>query len=398
MGQVFRRLWPAALYVLIVAALLGSLALRGWSDTWRPIVPTMAPVFADMRTVQGAIRSEQLGFDPHFTNPGDPWGRPMNYPGIWLGLAKTIGLDSEHRFLAFVGLYVGAFVVMLFALLLRYPSGWLLAACCSTATFLAVERGNNDLAVFVLVSVGLMCNRGVIAIGCVLLASILKLFPIAASIIWLSKPWRILLTGLGFCLYLGWYWPDIVATMHGVPSSASLSFGTKSIAAWTNFSVRWWVILLLHVSIGMVVWRGMRDQLRRLLSASLTHTFSASFRPDLGKRARLLLGGASIYVLTYAISSSWDYRLIFLILCIPALSSASESAVGRALLVTICVSMFDYWLSRLGIVGRLGVVAAKSITFVLLFAILVECSFAIASSFRAVGRNACGSAERGGAV
>jgi hypothetical protein len=58
--------------------------------TWTLLqVPAMYPPFADLRTVQGALTSIARGFDPQITNPGDPWSRPMNYPMVWIKIAKT---------------------------------------------------------------------------------------------------------------------------------------------------------------------------------------------------------------------------------------------------------------------------------------------------------------------
>jgi hypothetical protein len=370
MRKSFSQWCIPAVYLLLVASLCGSMALRGWADTWRPIVPTMSPVFADMRTVQGAIQSERLGFDPHFSNPGDPWARLMNYPGIWLSIAKTLSLDLEERFIAFVGLYVAAFLAILFWLLCCYPSIPLLVACCSTATFLAIERGNNDLVVFVFVALGLIQHGSWGLACCLVVASVLKLFPIVACFTLLRKPSLLLMTLLGFGVYVMWQWADMLGTVHGVPTSAYLSFGTKSLAALLNYSVRWWILLILHVALAALVWHFMRAQLRSLLIQFMPT--SELFDTDLNPRARLFFGGGSIYLFTYAVSSSFDYRLIFLILCIPALTKATQSRLGLVLLVAVCISMFEYWMGRLGSFGRLTASASKAATFVLLSALFAE--------------------------
>ena len=320
----------------------------------------MSPPFADMRTVQGAILSERLGYNPQYENPGDPWGRPMNYPMVWLFVAKTLSLEVELHFLLFVAAYVALFVVVLIWLLARYPSAWLLAACCSSATLLAVERGNNDIVIFVLLTIAFASRWGIVSSVGVLAACYLKLFPIAAACVLLRRPLLLLLTITFFLTYVAVSWSDVLGTLNGVPASAHLSYGTKSLAAICGYSIRWSVILAAHAALGVAVTVIFRSQFTSIFKGA---------REDVG--FRLFLGGASIYVLTFAISSSWDYRLIFLILCIPWLADAQRSKRCSGFLIAILIAMCDYWLSPLGIVARVAVVTAKTAIFVVFFAILL---------------------------
>ncbi len=135
-------------WLAILAAVLGF----GWSPTWSSLtVPTLSPAFADMRSVQASIDTARHGLDPHAVNPGDPWHRPMDYPMVWTRLAAALQLEQERRYLGFELLLVGGFLLSVIGLLRRAPSGWLLAAAFSSSVLLLVERGNNDLAVFILV-------------------------------------------------------------------------------------------------------------------------------------------------------------------------------------------------------------------------------------------------------
>ncbi|MBY0379068.1 MAG: hypothetical protein K2P99_01565, partial [Burkholderiales bacterium] len=89
--------------IAIAIAVTICIFVFGYTQTWDAVlVPTMAfplksnwyfgntinphifsyghPVFGDMRVIQGSIDSYNAGFNPHIFNPGDPWGRLMNYP------------------------------------------------------------------------------------------------------------------------------------------------------------------------------------------------------------------------------------------------------------------------------------------------------------------------------
>ena len=92
----------AYLAIFTLAWLFLGMAIlhNGWLDTWKTLhIPSMVPPFADMRTVQGSILSDQLGLDPQISNPGDPWARTLDYPKIWLGIAKFFQLNNETNFM-----------------------------------------------------------------------------------------------------------------------------------------------------------------------------------------------------------------------------------------------------------------------------------------------------------
>jgi len=70
--------------VLFYTFVVISLVINGWTKTWTHlgVNPSMKPIFADLRPLQGAALSIKEGFDPNYVNPGDPWGRAQNYPSI----------------------------------------------------------------------------------------------------------------------------------------------------------------------------------------------------------------------------------------------------------------------------------------------------------------------------
>ena len=75
-----------------------------------------------MRTVQGALYSLNEGFNPQINNPGDPWGRSMNYPSIWISISELFNLQIELHFKIFVSLMVLLFLGCCFLMLRQYPS------------------------------------------------------------------------------------------------------------------------------------------------------------------------------------------------------------------------------------------------------------------------------------
>jgi hypothetical protein len=106
----------ALLAVTVFALMLVFLfLLLGYEQTWRLwSIPVMSPPFADLRVITHGADSVARGFDPLINNPGDPWGRPLNYPKIWQSL-YSVGVNKSHTVLLGLGMILSflAGVVMI---------------------------------------------------------------------------------------------------------------------------------------------------------------------------------------------------------------------------------------------------------------------------------------------
>jgi hypothetical protein len=133
------------------------------------------------------------GLNAYVANPLDYFGRPHVYSHWWLHL-RDLGLTRADNF--WVGLtLVGAFLVA--ALSRLRPAEprqmlYYLAVLCSSPVLLAVNRANNDLVVFVLLTPLVSClldGRGVVRLAAPFLiaaAAALKYYPAAAGLVLLA--------------------------------------------------------------------------------------------------------------------------------------------------------------------------------------------------------------------
>src|SRR5262249_6776131 len=132
------------------------------------------------RVIQGAVISAQNGSNPQLSNPGDPWGRKINYPMLWVSIGSALNLADESRFILICTILVFCFTGICGSLLFYFPSFALLAALLSLATLRGIERANTDLLIFLILlpaALWLPKLRSVIA---VLVATVLKLYPVFA--------------------------------------------------------------------------------------------------------------------------------------------------------------------------------------------------------------------------
>jgi hypothetical protein len=146
-----------------------------------------------------------------------------------------------------VTLYVAAYLACCAVLLYRYPSLWMLLAVLSGSSLFAIERGNNDLVIFVLLFAAISLDSAWLGAALLLLATYLKLFPAFAALFLLRSRavfWSFLAAA---GLYLVVDHTEIAKVTGAVPVSADFAFGIPSL--------RWWLWLFFrnHPSTSVLV-------------------------------------------------------------------------------------------------------------------------------------------------
>jgi len=334
----------AAVFALLVATLAAT-------DRWRLVevvgVPSLAPAFADVRSITGAHVALANRVDPFVANPGDPWQRPFNYPRVWL-LPAELGARAEHTaaiaatlFLAF-GVGVATLAPLATTPLTALA---LLLVLFAPTTWLAIERANNDLLTFGLLATAalLALRRRALAAGCVTVAAALKLFPIFGLAGLLDEPNRrarrtVLVTGALFLGYLAWIRDDLPAIRANAQTWHPISYGItllpRAVADRLGWSFAWLLgaAALAFTAVGAFAIRARRRA--RLGAASSAHSLAA-FRI-----------GATVFVGTFLLGSNFDYRLIVLLLVVPQLvawSRSPDEAVRREARTRLVVLMLVVW-------------------------------------------------------
>jgi Glycosyltransferase family 87 len=145
--------------------------------------------FLDTHAVLAAAECGRRGIDVYLSNPCDVLGRPHSYSPLWLEIMpRSLGSGATG--------WVGAGLDLLFLSSLaavlrpRTPKELLIlgAAAVSPMTVYALERGNNDLVVFLLVICGGMLLAGsrpyrLFSYVLFVTAGLLKYYPLALLIL-----------------------------------------------------------------------------------------------------------------------------------------------------------------------------------------------------------------------
>jgi len=316
------RVLAGAMVVVFLGVLLGFRAATG-TTPWAHVGVAPGDLsFADLRSVTSSWDCVRKGIQPFPHNPCDPFHRPANYPRIWTQFGR-VGLGEGDTVPLGVAIAVVFFVSALaVAGPLTLGEGAVYGlTLIAPATMLGVERGNVDLLMFALVVLGVLLVRRSPWAGAVpiVLAGILKLYPAFAGVVLLRRRrrWPAAVASLVvLAVYAVVTLNDIRTLRHVIPRVVVNSYGAGVIVealrlahvSWVQSAAEVRYVRLAIIALG-------------LLLALVLFLARRNVEDDDGYELRrdAFWAGAAVYLGTYVFGSNFDYRLAFLVLCVPQL-------------------------------------------------------------------------------
>ncbi|WP_217429543.1 hypothetical protein, partial [Sphingomonas bacterium] len=184
-----------------VFGLLAALWIAGAFRAYRQIVILWGVdvfdfPFLDTETMLSGARCLRAGIDIYVSNPCDTLGRIYDYSPLWMLVAHlpvTLAWGAPAGLIVALA-YIGSLLLLPEARTARHTVAIALGAVSSVAVF-AVERGNNDLLLFLLAGAAatLACRSPrarLLGYGLALLAGLLKYFPLALLALAAREPPR----------------------------------------------------------------------------------------------------------------------------------------------------------------------------------------------------------------
>jgi hypothetical protein len=330
---------------LLAAALLGyfgiviwNVRVRGWKPAWDivRVHQTLTPPFMDLVAVLQGLDRYRSGTpvaeiqDYAF---GNEHALPVAYPSIWMWLFAPTGLGESQSVACGIALAtVVTAATVLFLGPLNLAEAFFTALLLISPSFmLGIERGNADLIVFLVTLLGLWLlskrfrGASACAASLIFFAALLKLYPIAALVSLLKKERRlglVVIPAALFAIYCGLILPElrrIAALIHPDPQLANAGRGTGSFGCMVAFD-RLFYRLHDHGSLISRSALELTGLATALVSAGIIAKVTSRLRaprlaPDLPGLA--FVAGAAIYAFCFLIGNNYDYRLRWLILCVP---------------------------------------------------------------------------------
>jgi len=318
--------------------------LRFWN------IPAMSPCFADLRVITHGADAAAKRFDPMLNNASDPWRRSLNYPRLWQCI-YYFGINKSDT------IWLGFTIILLFlvGIVMILPNArnrtilLVLGVITSPAVVLGMERANIDLFIFFLLSLSIIISRKSLfaAGGVIAFATALKLFPLFAISLFLKlekKPFIAYFFGFFafVILYFIVIWSDLALISQATPRATDLSYGMN--VGWMQMQkLNPLLGLLFHVvaiitivSSVFLFFLGCKYEVSNNIVKNDANSISLdSFRV-----------GAAVYLGTFLLGNNYDYRLSFLILCIPQLSYWIESCDSKLKwysIIALCSVLLSVW-------------------------------------------------------
>jgi hypothetical protein len=352
------------------------------------VVPLHVP-FGDFRTISSGIQYYEKGGDPYTDGRYDFMGREFNYPPVWLNLS-FLGVSPEavsYIYFVFATLFS---IALLFLFWKADHKGWYLSFLyiLSPPVMLALERCNNDLLMFFLVVSGIWIGRksvgglnnwlcGVL----VLFATFLKVFPVFAFYCLVRENWKLTLRLLiPFGIVSGVYFVSIKPILdlikENTPWSLYLSFGVNVIPEY--FAEKFSGVSLFQGSLLLIV--AWVIAAVGIVFGYLKGRKGSQPNNDDDYDTTLFRTGGAIYIAVFLLGSSYDYRLMFLLLTLPftfrsIFGKSEHSGFFRGYLGVMGVAYwvneasFHYWSN--GSLADVGLLVNEAANWGLFFMLLI---------------------------
>jgi hypothetical protein len=316
---------------------------RSIIDLWS-FIPRSHP-FVDSRYLSAQIDCWQHGINVYVTNPCDVLGRLQNLSPLWLRLSFW---PVDARWTNLLGLSIdGAFLLSLVVVpwpRSRTDQTFLCATLISPAILYGLERANQDLLMFALISIAIvLLERSfvfrLLGYAVILMAALLKFYPAVVFGTVLRENVRyaaliaivVAVVAMTFVMTLH---TELMAALANIPMPSTFvpGFGAMRLPAGM-------VLLLDGADVGRVdVWWRTAAYVALLLSA-LTLAVWLSTRPALrqavsqlfARELLCLMAGGLVMCGCFFAGSSLYYRGVYTLLVSPGLFATARSCPSRSL-------------------------------------------------------------------
>lgn len=354
-ASAVRRLIPAAAAgtLFLVAVTLWLVGARQAYTTlfWLMGFNAYRFPFLDTHAILSAVECYRRGIDVYVTNPCDVGGRLHVYAPAWLHLdllpittswTGPVGLALDLTFIVSL--------TMLPPVRRSIDSVIMTFAAISPAVGYALERGNNDVLVFMFaILAGWLALRSSrlrrLGHAFAVLGAVLKFYPLTLLILAWRERWSrcVVIVVLSLTVAVVCFLPDRVNLIRGlrlVPMGTVDSFGAGNIPAIFALNMHWplWSRVLIEaVLVGVM--------------ARWAFHWSHKLQPGLTRmcdaKQVFLTVGSILMVGCFLAGESNQYRAIHLLFVLPALLALAENANDRIPRVAVGLVLWAMWGSAL---------------------------------------------------
>ena len=359
--------------------------------------------FADWEYIPSAVRCWSEGVNVYTDNTCQTvWKNPQPFPYSPLLLRATF-LELGEHWINVTMLSVCVLFLLSLATLTP-PHNWrdliiALFATLSSATFLAAERGNADLILFLMIVAGINLRGLPLAFrlggyGLIIIAGLVKFYPLVALIVVLRERLPVIATvavaSMAALATLLFYHHELGLMFANLPAPSyfTMQFGSASLPGGIGLSVGKIMEKLGYANADAAQATGAlvsRAVLPILVVSAIAVAFVIARRCDLRcieaklptRQLDFLVAGAALISGCFFASQSVIYRGIFLLLALPGLAELSRQiptasgrrlfgSAGPAVVFVLWTPFLDECLNLAGLSARLQYIGVSPQTALLL--------------------------------
>ena len=355
------------IFFIFIFIIIFSIITKGWLVTWNTLhIPAMLPAHFDLRFYQYPALAISEGKNPLFAThefwaSNDFYNYGMsNYFLPFFKFAYFLNFHKEIYFISFALLTIFFYIICVLSLLkIKKNSFWILILFFSNSSLLAIERTNNDLIIFCLIYYSAMFPN-FIGVSLAMLATYIEFWPIVSGIGFIKKKIKILFF-ISSAIFLLIFYKSIFSTNMQPMLAEWFSFGAKSLSITIKRTFNLDISYLNIVGLLIII--------------TFLTLIIGGFKLEHKKKPndfeeRLFLIGATLYLSLFIMVSSFDYKLIFLLFCVPYLSLLKNIFTKWFILLTIVIASNYSWMSNSSITSSGHYI--NTISKILLFVILLN--------------------------
>ena len=363
------------LFFFFIFLIIASILTKGWLATWYALhMPSLLPPHFDLRFYQYPAFAINEGRNPLFSLHelwflNSPSGTFSGLPEYFLPAFKFAYFLNFHKEPYFLGFALFIIINYIFCsykiLTIKKNSFWILILFFSSSSLLLIERTNNDIIIFCLLYwTAVFPNLWGVILN--LLAVYIEFWPMAAGIAFIKKKIKILLLIL-FSIFLVIFYKDMFGQNMKPILSDYFSWGAKS----TSISIKRHFGLEINY-INIIIFLFSLSLITLINKLNLLKLQFHKQPNDLEERFFLI--GSSIYVGLFILESNVDYKLAFLIFCVPYLSRLKNKISKYFILISIVLASNWQLMSgnNYASLGALINITIKCLIFIILLSLLIK--------------------------
>tara|TARA_B100000131_G_scaffold228199_1_gene219917 strand:+ start:682 stop:1872 length:1191 start_codon:yes stop_codon:yes gene_type:complete len=290
----------------------------------------------------------------------------VNYPRIWIAISHYINLKSDFILYSFYIVFFILYSYIFFYFTKISNSYFFIYLFFCGSNLLLLERGNVDFILITIIFYSFFSKLKFFNYFGYLLVSFLKIYPAFSLLFFLENKksiLKIILLSSIFLIYLFLTKDDIRNISLVNPITGDISYGFLSIIInikkHINIELNYILITILNLFIIFLIYYFLKNK----------------FKDTEFKYTNIFLLGGGIFVFTFLLNTHHDYRMMFLIFCIPLLLNLENKIFKIFSLSCVIVSLeiqklliiFGIWG---GIINSLGKLFLFYIIFLIYFDVI----------------------------